>query len=76
MILLAIMFAASILLIKNKVTMKEVQMWLGHSSFSTTANIYAHIDVDSKLAQEWRRSWKRIGRKPFFKSISRKTRVT
>ena len=36
------------LLIKNKVTMKEVQMWLGHSSFSTTANIYAHIDVDSK----------------------------
>ena len=29
--------------------MKEVQMWLGHSSFSTTANIYAHIDVDSKM---------------------------
>ena len=24
-------------------------MWLGHSSFSTTANIYAHIDVDSKM---------------------------
>lgn len=37
------------LLIKNKVMMKEVQMWLGHSSFSTTANIYAHIDVDSKM---------------------------
>ena len=37
------------LLIKNKVTMKEVQMWLGHSSFSTTANIYAHIDVDRKM---------------------------
>ena len=37
------------LLIKNKVTMKEAQMWLGHSSFSTTANIYAHIDVDSKM---------------------------
>ena len=37
------------LLIKNKVTMKEVQMWLGHSSFSTSANIYAHIDVDSKM---------------------------
>ena len=29
--------------------MKEVQMWLGYSSFSTTANIYAHIDVDSKM---------------------------
>ena len=37
------------LLIKNKVTMKEVQMWLGHSSFSATANIYAHTDVDSKM---------------------------
>lgn len=36
------------LLIKNKVTMKEVQMWLGHSSFPP-ANIYAHIDVDSKM---------------------------
>ena len=24
-------------------------MWLGHSSFSTTANIYAHIDVNSKM---------------------------
>ena len=27
----------------------DVQLWLGHSSFSTTANIYAHIDVDSKM---------------------------
>ena len=56
------------LLIKNKVTMKEVQMWLGHSSFSTTANIYAHIDVDSKMEaanmiasknQPWRTSRKK-----------------
>ena len=22
--------------------------WMGHSSFATTANIYAHIDTDSK----------------------------
>ena len=27
----------------------DVQLWLGHSSFSTTVNIYAHIDVDSKM---------------------------
>ena len=28
--------------------MKDVQVWMGHSSFATTANIYAHIDTDSK----------------------------
>lgn len=27
----------------------DVQLWLRHSSFSTTANIYAHIDVDGKM---------------------------
>lgn len=34
------------LLIKNKIPMKQVQ--LGHSSFATTANIYAHLDIESK----------------------------
>ena len=29
--------------------MKEIQAWLGHSTIGTTANIYAHIDVDSKM---------------------------
>ena len=28
--------------------MKEVQIWLGHSNYSTTANIYAHLDTESK----------------------------
>ena len=28
--------------------MKEIQEWLGHSDFSTTANIYAHLDVSAK----------------------------
>ena len=28
--------------------MKEIQMWLGHSDMSTTANIYSHIDSTSK----------------------------
>lgn len=36
------------LLLKNGVSMKEIQEWLGHSNFSTTANIYAHLDTTSK----------------------------
>ena len=36
------------LLLKNGVSMKEIQEWLGHSNFSTTANIYAHLDTSSK----------------------------
>lgn len=30
--------------------MKQIQDWLGHSDFSTTANIYAHLDYNSKLS--------------------------
>ena len=37
------------LLLKNGVLMKQIQEWLGHSDFSTTANIYAHLDAGSKL---------------------------
>jgi len=37
------------LLLKNGVSMKQIQEWLGHSDFSTTANIYAHLDYNSKL---------------------------
>ena len=29
--------------------MKEIQEWLGHSDFGTTANIYGHLDVNAKL---------------------------
>lgn len=36
------------LLLKNKVGMKDIQEWLGHSDYATTANIYAHLDVSSK----------------------------
>lgn len=36
------------LLLKNGVEMKAIQEWLGHSNFSTTANVYAHLDVNSK----------------------------
>ena len=38
------------LLLANDVPMKQIQEWLGHSDFSTTANIYAHLDYKSKLA--------------------------
>ena len=37
------------LLLANGVPMKQIQEWLGHSAFSTTANIYAHLDYSSKL---------------------------
>lgn len=38
------------LLLANGVPMKQIQEWLGHSDFSTTANIYAHLDYSSKLS--------------------------
>ena len=34
----------------NGVTLKDIQVWLGHSDFSTTANIYSHVDANSKLS--------------------------
>jgi len=37
------------LLLANGVPMKQIQEWLGHSDFSTTANIYAHLDYSSKV---------------------------
>lgn len=38
---------ASILL-ANGLSMKEIQEWLGHSSYNTTANIYCHLDKSAK----------------------------
>ena len=40
--------AASIML-KNGVNMKQIQMILGHSDYSTTANIYSHLDYSDKI---------------------------
>lgn len=37
---------ASILLSRG-VNMKEIQAWLGHSSYNTTANLYAHLDPNT-----------------------------
>ncbi len=36
------------LLLANGVPMKAIQDWLGHSTFATTADIYAHLDFKSK----------------------------
>lgn len=41
--------AASIML-KNGVSMKQIQMILGHSDYSTTANIYSHLDYLDKIS--------------------------
>jgi len=39
------------------VSLKQIQEWLGHSTFKTTADIYAHLDFDSKKATAAAMSW-------------------
>ena len=36
------------LLVANGFTLKDIQEWLGHADIQTTANIYAHLDVERK----------------------------
>ena len=36
------------LLLAHHISLKQIQEWLGHSDFSTTANIYAHLNAASK----------------------------
>lgn len=36
------------LLLSSGVPMKQIQIWLGHSTFSTTADIYAHLDFSAQ----------------------------
>ena len=38
------------LLLANGVELKDIQTWLGHSTISTTANIYIHQEFSSKIA--------------------------
>jgi integrase len=28
--------------------MKQIQLWLGHSNYTTTADIYAHLDYKAQ----------------------------
>lgn len=34
------------MLVAQGVPMKQIQLWMGHSTFSTTADIYAHLSTD------------------------------
>ena len=43
-------FQIGVDMLANGVPMKQIQEWLGHSDFSTTANVYAHLDYNSKLS--------------------------
>jgi DNA-binding LytR/AlgR family response regulator len=36
-------------MLANGVQMKQIQEWLGHSNYSTTADVYSHLDFSSKL---------------------------
>ena len=36
------------LLLKSGINLKMIQEWLGHSDFSTTFNLYTHLDIGSK----------------------------
>ena len=42
--------SSATLLLAHGVPLKQIQEWLGHSDFSTTANIYAHLDAQSKTS--------------------------
>ena len=42
-------YSCASLLLANGVPLKHIQEWLGHSDFTTTANIYAHLDDKSKI---------------------------
>ena len=37
------------LLLANGVSLKDIQSWIGHSTISTTANIYVHQEFASKI---------------------------
>ena len=38
------------LMLAHGVSMKEIQEWLGHSTYNVTANLYSHLDYSSKIA--------------------------
>ena len=37
------------MLCRQKVSLQEIQIWLGHSTYQTTADIYTHLDYKDKL---------------------------
>jgi integrase len=45
------------LLLACGVSLKQIQDWLGHSSFAITADTYAHLDFSSKLSSASAMTW-------------------
>lgn len=45
------------LLLANGVPLKNIQEWLGHSSFKITADFYAHLEYESKIAAANAMTW-------------------
>lgn len=45
------------LLLASGVSLKQIQEWLGHSSFKITADTYAHLEFESKIAAANAMSW-------------------
>ncbi len=45
------------LLLASGVPLKQIQEWLGHSDFAITANTYAHLDYNSKIAAANAMTW-------------------
>ena len=43
-------------MLASGVQMKEIQEWLGHSNFSTTADVYSHLDFSAKIKEIGRAS--------------------
>ncbi len=49
--------SCAILLLANGVPLKQIQDWLGHSSFKITADAYAHLEYESKIAAANAMTW-------------------
>ena len=45
------------LLLANAVPLKQIQEWLGHSDFAITANTYAQLEFNSKMASANTMTW-------------------
>lgn len=56
------------LLLANSVPLKQIQEWLGHSDFAITANTYAHLEFNSKMASANAMTW--LGQTSMAKSLA------
>ena len=64
-------YTCASLLLKNGVAVKDIQDWLGHSSYATPANIYAHLDTDSKKQPATKMNQPPLASQPRFKPEER-----